>query len=283
MRGLAEARTADPGLLQDVLALTHPLRVRDYRAASYSHVDLEDLPAPGPSEMQEYRVVTARLTGEPIRVHSLFAKILVSREALTNDDRGFVQAAVGAFLAQAHRNELRTVSSLLESGTMTDGEPIFHADFANVGSGIVNDAGLMGAVLALRTQTTEGGVPSNARPAVLLVHPTDEVPALQLVQTLPEDRRPRVVTSAFLADTHWYLLADPGVYPIVGRVLLDGAGESAVSFGPFEQASVLRDGEQVDYNGLALPATHSCWLLRAEPHRRDPHGEVIARAVPSFG
>ena len=261
MRGLAEARTADPGLLADILAMTHPLRVKSYQAESYSVADLEDLPNPSPEQMNQYHVCTARITGESVRVLSLFAQILVSRQALTNDDRGFVSAAVSAFIAQAHRNELKMVSGLLESGTLADAGLLFHSDYSNTASGAVDATGLKAATTALRSQTTEGGVASNAAPGVIVVHPDDEVAALQLVQTLPEDRRLRVVTSAFLANTHWYLLAQPSAYPVVGRTLMEGASDTAVSFGAFEPASVLVEGEIRDYPGVALPATHSVGIV----------------------
>jgi hypothetical protein len=258
VRGIARERRSEA--LASILALTHQLEVPDYRAMGYSMVDLEGLPAPSEITTNRYYFATVIPTGEQIAVHSLLARILVTRQALVNDDRGFVAAAINAFLRSAHSNELGMITGLLESNAnMQDGAPIFHGDHGNLTTAALDAGGLGTAFSTLRKQKTEGGDVSDATPAVMLVHSDDEAAALALTEALPEDRRPRVVSTARLANADsWYLLADPRTFPCIGRVRMEGAELSAVSFGGFEPAvETLDDGTTREFNGVALPATHS--------------------------
>lgn len=259
VRGVAFERKSD--LLASILALTHRVEVRNYNAQSYSFVDLKGLPAPGEDTMGEYVFANVQVTGEAVVAHSLFARILVTREALTNDDRNYVRAAINAFLASAHRNEMSMIVKLLETNAeLKDGSPLFHVDTSNQAVADLDATGLGTAFKTLRSQPSESGENTDAAPSTMLVHADDEVAALALIETLPERSRPRVVATSRLSDADsWYLFADTEIYPTIGRVLMEGHDASAVTFGGFESA-VERDpvtGGSIEYNGLALPATHS--------------------------
>ena len=256
LRGIAAARQSDA--LTDLQALTADLVLPTYNSQSYSMVDLEGLPAPSAHEMENYHFASVRLTGETIQLHSVFARILITRQALANDDRGFIQAAISAFTAAAHRNEMGLLTGLVEANAnLGDGAALFGASNTVVAS--LDATGLGLAYAKLRGQPTEGGDPADAAPAALLVHADDERAALGLMESLPADRRCRVVATARLtnADT-WYVFARPDIYPVIGRVRLTGADPSAVSFSGLESAVARdRDGTIREYPGVALPATHS--------------------------
>ena len=252
-KGIAESRRSPQ--LEKIIALTHQLTVDDYKQQSYSMVDLSGMPAPGFATMHEFIDVHPIPTGEAIQVWSLFARIGISRQALASDDRGMFRAAISAFLRAAHSAEMQKLCALIEAnGNLADGSPLFHADFGNAHSGNAapGETTLATAMSLLRNQRTEGNDKADADPAVMLVPTTHEVAALKTVKELPIDYRPRVITTGHLTGggtAPWYLLADPEVYPVLGRVRMENAPLSAVTFGDFEVAE--------EYPGLYLPATHS--------------------------
>jgi len=252
-KGIAESRRSPQ--LEKILALTHQATVDDYRQQSFSMVDLAGLDAPGIGTMHEFTDVHPIPTGEAIQVFSTFARIGISRQALANDDRGMFRAAISAFLRAAHSNEMRKLCSMIEAnGNLADGSPLFHDDFGNVSSANAapGDVTLATAMGLLRDQKTEGNDKADADAAVLLVPTDHEVQALKTVKELPIDARPRVIATAHLTGggtAPWYLLADPDVYPVLGRVRMENAPLSAVTFGDFEVAE--------EFPGLFLPATHS--------------------------
>ena len=109
MRGISQQRRSEA--LADIVALTMQIEAADYRPESYSFVDLEDLPAPSAATTSgNFHLASVKSAGESYQVFSNFTKILVTRQALVNDDRGFVRAAVNAFTAHAHRNEMATIA-----------------------------------------------------------------------------------------------------------------------------------------------------------------------------
>lgn len=259
IRGIARERQSEE--LDAILALTSQMELPNYHAQSYSVVDLEGLPAPGELTGNQYHFANVKITGETIQVYSLFARILVSRQALVNDDRGFVRSAVNAFLSSAARNELGMIVNLIQStANLHDGAPLFHANTANLAVAPLDATGLGTAISTLRKQPTESGEPCGAQARALLVHSDDEVAALRLMETLPIDRRPVVVSTSRLATAaSWYVLANPETFPVIGRSRMLGAELSGVGFGGFEPA-IRRDpstGKMESYPGLALPASHS--------------------------
>lgn len=257
--GIAAARQTE--LLEQILALSHRLTVRDYRGVGYSMLDLEGLPPPGPCTTDRYHFCNVRISGEPIQVHTLNAKILVSRQALTNDDKNYIRSAIAAFLAAAHRNEMRMLVALLEStANLQDGVPLFHASKGNTATADLDAAGLGTAFAALRGQPSESGEPIGAKAHALLVHSDDEVAALRLVQALPVARQPVVIASSLLTDSSvWYAFANPEIYPVIGRVLMEGGDPSGVFVGGFDDATYRDEntGKTMSYSGVAIPCSHS--------------------------
>jgi hypothetical protein len=252
-KGIAESRRNPQ--LEKILALTFQITVDDYKQQSFSMVDLNGLEPPSFRTMHEYSDVHPIPTGEVIQVWSVFARIGISRQALANDDRGMFRAAISAFLRAAHSNEMQKLAALIETaGNLGDGQPLFHADFGNAhaATGAPSETTLATAMDLLRNQRTEGNDKADADVAVLLVPTSHEVAALRTIKELPIDARPRVVATAHLtsgATAPWYVLADPEVYPVLGRVRMENAPLSAVTFLDFEVAD--------EFPGVYLPATHS--------------------------
>ena len=243
--------------LQDLLALAYPLEALNYKPSSYSMVDLENLPAPSDEFGKPYTEVNILATGEPFKLLALYAKLGVSIQALANDDRGLIRAGVQAFLTAAARNEAALAYGLIaDNAALQDGGVIFHGDFGNlVAAAPLTTAGLGTAFAALRKQTSVSGLATDAAPYAVLTHADDEAAALAAVALLPQERRPRVVSTAYLpAATYWYLMADPQSFPVLGRVTMRGADPSGVSFGAAEVSA--------NSPGVDLPATHQAgWAI----------------------
>lgn len=248
-RGVSESRRSPQ--LEKALALTHQTEVRDYKAASYSMVDLAGMPAPSQDTTRTYQYADVIPAGEMVQAWSNFVRIPISIQALQNDDRGLFRSAISAFLRASHAAELRALVAMLEANAnLSDGAALFVNGTNDITTGAApSEATLQTAYAALRSMPTEGGDESDADPAVLFVPSSLEVTALQLMRTLPADQRPRVVASSLLSGDHWYVLADPATFPVLGRVRLEGAPLSAVSFGALE----LND----ESPGMYLPCTHT--------------------------
>ena len=249
-RGVAEARRSPQ--LEKLLALTAQLEVKDYRAQSFSMVDLGGLEAPNQFSSGEFLIASPVVTGEPIQTYSTFVQIAVSRQALQNDDRNLIRSAISAFLRSAHSAEMTRLVQILQSNAnLQDGSPLFHDDHGNqVTAAAVDATSLAAAMRKLRDSRTEGGDRTDADPYALLVGSEAEGPALVEVQKFPEANRPRVIATAHIqAANEWYLFAAPDTFPVIGRTRLEGAALSCVSFGSFETDDTSP--------GVLIPATHS--------------------------
>ena len=260
VQGISEARRSEQ--LSDILAVTRDTVLANYRATSFAMVDMREMPTPSVDGMNRFHFATVSSTGEEIRVFSTFVKFLVTRQILTGDDRSFVPAAINAFAAAAHRNEVPKIAALLESTVnLSDGAPLFGSDNALTGTAL--DAAGMGAAFGkLRQQPTETGAKSGAQPFAVVVHPDDEYAALALAENLPQGRRPRVVVLPDLSDSDdYFVIGAPATHPVINRSRLDGSDVSCLRFGAFEPASrLIENGKVESYPGLALPATHSVGL-----------------------
>jgi hypothetical protein len=257
-RGLAASRRSST--LQAILALTKRLEVLNYKDWSYSIVDLHDLPLPDANTTKKWHAVKTVATGQFIRTFTLHGLLIMSRQALVNDDKGFLRASVPATVDKCHRGEMRQgiVGTLEANADMQDGDPLFSDGTGNRVTAALDSNGLATAFATLRKQPTEGGDPTDAEPAVLLVHPDDELAALVLVESIPHERLPRVVASAHLSGDSYYLFADPAMYPVLGRVMMQGYDDTAVKFSGLQPAfEIMPDGSRRDYPGIAFEFSHS--------------------------
>jgi hypothetical protein len=261
LKGITVERQSD--LLEDLRAITRRVNVENYNERAFTTVDLAELPLPSSGTENYFFTLKPKAAGEPVRTFSIFAKLLVSVQALAADTTSFITAAVAAFANAAHRGEMKRIAELLEdNAALADGAPLFHADRGNLGTAGLSNIGLGEIASTLRSQPSESGIAASAPLHALIVHPDDEINALALVEALPMQRQPRVVSNAFLANNdYWYGMAPPEQYPTLGRVLLRDSDDSAVTIGqPTSGTYRDQDGRTVDFPGIHLDLTHTTGL-----------------------
>ena len=181
--------------------------------------------------------------GEAKEAYALqtFARIFsLSRQALINDDLGAFADFGRAAGRAAAETEADVLTALLTANagagvTLDDGDPLFDSAHGNVaGSGTVIDvANLAAARLAMRSQTGLDGItPVNAVPRFLLVSPTKETQAEQVLASLtpavvdevnPFAGRLTLLVEPRLAGNPWYVFADPAAQPVLEYAYLSSA------------------------------------------------------------
>lgn len=247
------ARRIEQQASADVLALTAPMPVSDYKPASFSHVDLADLPIPSRATTTggQRRHLTALTTGETFRVETASAMLSISREAMANDDRGYLQAMLAAYVAAAARVEAGLAFALLnDNDTLADGVALFASATSNLLTATALDAdGFAAAAAALAEQETLSGEQCMAKPALLVVPPALLATALSLNES--HGQPVRVIASPVLSAGVWYLMAEPTLFPVLARVTF----EDSVPPGSSINFETPRPAGDVD--AMLIPATHS--------------------------
>jgi hypothetical protein len=173
-------------------------------------------------------------------IHKKFALgFVISEEMRMFDQYSLMQDLSGALGKSAKYTAELYGHDVLNNGFDTtkyigrDGKALFAVDHPVAGTGGVlanrpavdvdlSQAALEAAWANFQTQLDDRGMPILSQPAILLVHPTQELLARRLLgnpsypgQSNPADPNPlqgwiRVVSSVFLTDTDaWYLLAPP--------------------------------------------------------------------------
>lgn len=238
--------TGNRVLLAAFEAAPNPLRslarrttVSDFRTKTT--VKLSE--APKLLEVNEHGEVKHGTRGEAKEAYAIktFARIFsLSRNAIINDDLG----AFGDFGRAAGRAAAETEADVLTAlltansgagATLDDGDPLFHTDHANVaGSGTIIDvAALSAARLAMRSQKGLDGVtPVNVVPKYLLVSPTKETQAEQVLASLaaatvsttnPFSGRLEILCEPRLTGNRWWTFADPVAMPVLEYAYLSSA------------------------------------------------------------
>lgn len=168
--------------------------------------------------------------------------INLSRQAIINDDLGaFIGMAVTMGRAAKRTIEADAYAFLASNPVMTDGKALFHADHGNLGTtGAPSVTTVDEARVLLAKQKDVGGNDFlDLRPAVWLgglgygsaarvtnnsEYDPDAANKLQrpnAVRGLFRD----IVDTARIADSKWYLFADPADAPVVEIAFLDGITE----------------------------------------------------------
>lgn len=170
----------------------------------------------------------------------------LSRQMIVDDDLGAflgVSAAMGRAARRTIESDVYALLAL-NSGlgpTMADGQPLFHANRANVGTAAVISVDSIDADrVVMAAQTDVGGNDFlDLRPSVLLVPLSLGGRAREIVgaeyndETQKNQRRPNVIRNIFddivdtprLSGTRRYMFADPRLAPVIEVSFLDGVQE----------------------------------------------------------
>ncbi len=216
--------------LRKLLAITTPMDVTNYLAEGFTTVDISEVPELSYSfDVKELPNVFISGMGEPAQLASAACLLVVSREVIVNDDAGVIAAGVRAFSAQAAAKEAAMGFGLFSAnGNLADGAAWLSTGAGNRLTGTALDAtGLGTALAALRDQATESGTKCDADAAFLVVNGADEVSALGLMDALQHAApQPRVVVSAHVPATSWFVMADPSEFPVIARATMAGSRDS---------------------------------------------------------
>lgn len=172
------------------------------------------------SEIQAGRVTMQNATNAQLL--SFASNLVFSRQIVVNDQSSLVATNLTAFGNAAATTEGRLVYAALEENpAMSDGGPVFHADYGNF-LGALDGTSLAGGMAALRGGMSghEDDIPDLAA-AHLIVSAGMEYAARKLVRDA--DLLVAVTASAHLPAGHWYLLPDPQIQPVVSTILLKGS------------------------------------------------------------
>jgi hypothetical protein len=177
-------------------------------------------------EHGEIKAGTMAEARESYKVETFARKIGVTRQVIVNDDLGAFADLARRMGQAAAETEAKVLTDLLEANAgngpkMDDGKALFHADHGNKANpGVAPSVdSLSGARLALRSQKGVSGLPIRVTPKYLLVPPTLETPAEQLLTAIAAaktaDVNPfagsltLVVEPRLASAARWYVAADP--------------------------------------------------------------------------
>lgn len=174
--------------------------------------------------------------------------ISVSRQLIINDDMGAFAAMPTALGRAAKRSVESSAYALLNTNSglgpsQSDGQPLFHSNRANVGSGSALSVAAIDAdrsVMARQVDAT--GEPLDIRPAVLVLA-TEYGGAARVINAAEYNtdsgatfQKPNAVRGLFrevvdtprITGTRRYLFADPAVAPVFEIVFLAGNEEPII-------------------------------------------------------
>ncbi|MEP2843265.1 MAG: Mu-like prophage major head subunit gpT family protein, partial [Alphaproteobacteria bacterium] len=158
------------------------------------------------------------------------------RKALINDDLGAFRdwgQTAGRMAAETEANLM--LNLLLSNPAMNeDGKALFHADHGNLATGAALEvAALDAARKAMRGMTAlDGKTPINATPKFLVVGPELETTAEKVLASIyaattdtanPFAGRLTLLVEPRIADSSFYVFADPGVLPVLEYSYLSSA------------------------------------------------------------
>lgn len=239
-----------------IRAVAKSTTAQDFRTKSKVWLDtdarLEKLSESG--EIKQGKLVDGV---ETYRIDTYAKSIAISRQALVNDDLDAVGDLAGLLGLEAANFEADFLVKLVEANSgagpkMTDGQPLFHAshsNLANTGAAIA-EASVSAGRLAMRRQTSPGGVVLGLGPKFLVVPPELETAGEKFIAAVQaaksEDtnvftgKLVLIVEPRLKSATRWYLVADPALVPGLEYAYLAGApGPQIKTFEPHNQDGLL--------------------------------------------
>jgi hypothetical protein len=204
----------------DHLAICQTVEVPNFRPVDFPSLDVNlDLELSGETA-EATAVAVVSVSGLQGRLQSYRRRLDISRQVVKNDDCGLLKRISTELGKTAAFHESGLITSLLESNpTLADGEVMFGTD--NVVASALTATSLDSAMKALRVQPTAAGNLANHRASVLVVAADLELSAKTILH-IAGLAEVRVVVLAGLPDGRWYLLANPAIAPVVGRLVLSG-------------------------------------------------------------
>lgn len=189
------------------------------------------------TEHGEFTHTTRAEAGETMSLKTFGRAINVSRKLMIDDDLGLLgdmTSAMGQAAAQTEADEL--VKLLTGNPEMSDGQPIFHASRANLGTGAgsaLSEAALSAGRKHMRTvKGLDGKTIIDAKPRYLIVSPDLETTAEKLLASIYAATTDDVaafagkltlVVEPRLVGNAWYLMADPARVPSLQYAYLAAA------------------------------------------------------------
>mgnify|MGYP000879406411 CR=1 FL=1 len=151
--------------------------------------------------------------------------LLFSRELVINDQASLIQTALAAYGAAAAQTEAKLVyTALRENPTLSDGMPVFHAEFGNLFGSFDENSNFANALAALRRgMTMQDDDISDLDAAHLIVSADMEYRCKKTVHEAGMGDQILVTATAHLPTGEWFLLPDAGIQPVVSAIRLAGS------------------------------------------------------------
>lgn len=235
-------------------AIARRRNLRDFRPTHLLRVG--DFPTLKPYlEDGEIKAGTIGEGKESVQLNSFGRRLLLTRQAIINDDIGAfddVFGSIGVMIAQ-FENATFYAMKAQNNGLgpkLSDGKTVFHADHGNLGTAAaMGITGISAGRAAIRKQKNIEGQVMNLSPRTLLVGPDSETIAEQITSPLvpqqvgnvnPFAGRLDVVAEGSIPDYSYELYADPAM----AAVFVFGSLESAPGPRLISKESFSVDGMQ---------------------------------------
>ncbi len=239
-------------LVQDHRDLCVMRSMRDFKPGS--NVNISSLPGLLPKpEAASITYGSLSDGAEPIQLATYARGLVLTREAMVNDDLNAFATIITGAAAAAARTERDLVFGLLISNpNLADGSPLFHADRNNLldTHTALSQLGLSALRTAMRRQKDVNGGYVLTIPKFLIVSVREETTAEQLIASVTtridatgESQSPawinklRVIADPRLDDAPldqgvtmlpYYLLSEPGAAPVISLAFLNDQRSPAV-------------------------------------------------------
>lgn len=156
---------------------------------------------------------------QPIKLTSYARNILVTREAIINDERNVLSEIFGAAGSNVARLERSLIANALENpADLTDGLPVYGSEYLNVVEEPMSGPALGLAMQHLRNQVAPSGQKADLRGRHLVCAPNLEFLALGIVRETGLNIEIHVL--ADLPAGRWFLLASPAECPTIAVLRL---------------------------------------------------------------
>jgi phage major head subunit gpT-like protein len=203
-----------------------------YRPGDYPNLELNP-------EAAEITLGTMGETKEAVSVLKYARRIAFTLELMVNDDLGFISdmATMAGRRAADKENQLVYAELAKNSGSgpnLRDGNPMCTTARTNKAAAgtAITVASVSAARAALRKMTSTDGLKLNINAAIVLVGPDKETEAMQFFTTSivpvtdvtsnPFKGSVAIVVDANITGNNWYLIADPGILPVMVWGYLSG-------------------------------------------------------------